>query len=218
MSRALEHNDFAMRATEIIKAANGKIKGRTRLQKLAYILEACGLGEGFNFYYYHFGPYSEDLASSIQVANLLGYIKEAEKSTSWGGFYSIYTCAIASVKARDEKYDLKTRIATIAKDADPVELELAATVLFLYLEGVEDPWLEIEKRKPEKATTSRLKKASDLYNKFRQIKTPKPLPEIPAKRVEQVTAMRKPRVRGTLTATKPPAASPTAPGPERRPR
>ena len=37
----------AHRAAEIVRDAGGHIVGRTRLQKIAYILEAAGLGGGF---------------------------------------------------------------------------------------------------------------------------------------------------------------------------
>src|SRR5690349_2175915 len=79
------------RVADIIRDAGGRIVGRTRLQKITYLLEVAGLGEGFSFEYRHYGPYSEDLASAARLAAILDYISEDEQPASWGGRYSIYT-------------------------------------------------------------------------------------------------------------------------------
>ena len=63
-------------------------------------------------------------------------------------------------------------------DADAVELELAATALFLAKEGFPDPWTETARRKPEKADAGRLAKAKQLYDRLRAIQTPHPLPAL----------------------------------------
>ncbi len=41
---------------EIVRDVGGRIVGRTRLQKIAYLLELAGFGVGFRFEYRHFGP------------------------------------------------------------------------------------------------------------------------------------------------------------------
>jgi uncharacterized protein YwgA len=80
----------AQRAAEIVRDAGGQIVGRTRLQKIAYILEVVGLGAGFPFRYKHYGPYSEQLADAAQTARILGMLNEQETHAAWGGVYSIY--------------------------------------------------------------------------------------------------------------------------------
>jgi hypothetical protein len=40
----------------IVRDAGGHIVGRTRLQKIAFMLEPAGLGGGFPFRYKHYGP------------------------------------------------------------------------------------------------------------------------------------------------------------------
>ena len=52
------------KVADIIRDAGGKVVGRTRLQKLGYLLELSGLGDGFSFEYRHYGPYSEELAAA----------------------------------------------------------------------------------------------------------------------------------------------------------
>ena len=55
-------------AAEIVRDAGGQIVGRTKLQKVAYLLEVVGLGDGFHFKYLHFGPFSDDLVDAIEMA------------------------------------------------------------------------------------------------------------------------------------------------------
>ena len=43
----------------IVRDAGGEITGRTRLQKIAYLLEAVGCGDGFHFFCKHHDPFSE---------------------------------------------------------------------------------------------------------------------------------------------------------------
>src|SRR5580693_3962979 len=82
--------DF-QKVADIVHDAGGEVVGRTRLQKIAYLLELAGLGEGFDFEYRHYGPYSDQLAAATRLAGAFGLIKEEERPTAWGGFYSVYT-------------------------------------------------------------------------------------------------------------------------------
>lgn len=163
------------RVSSIIEDAGGRVTGRTKLQKIAYILEAAGLGEGFSFSYYHYGPYSEELTSAARDAAVLDLISEREQATSWGGFYSIYETNGRSVRSGES---VRSTIAHIGASANSIELELAATALFLAKEGIADPWEETARRKPEKADAGRLAGAKELYKKIQSIEVPDPLPAI----------------------------------------
>jgi uncharacterized protein YwgA len=163
------------KAAGIVRDADGRIVGRTRLQKIAYLLSATGLEDGFRFSYRHFGPFSEELASAIRNADLLGLVSETEQQTGWGGTYSIYT---STLKPAQSGSNARHRLAVEAASADAVELELAATAVFLAKEGYVDPWGETARRKPDKAAEGRLDKAKALYRKLVAIETPQRLPEI----------------------------------------
>ena len=162
------------RAADLIKDAGGKVVGRTRLQKMAYFLEVAGLGDGFEFAYRHYGPYSEELSQAVRRASLFGLLSEEVHAASWGGSYSIY-----SSNGQSGRSSSKTRkeLMEAALNCDPVALELAATALFLRREGVESPWLETARRKPEKVEGDMLVKAQELYSKLRALQ-PKKLPEL----------------------------------------
>jgi hypothetical protein len=158
-----------------VRDAGSQVVGRTRLQKIAYLLSATGLEGGLPFTYKHYGPYSDELASAARDAALLGLIHETEQQAQWGGVYSTYFYPgpqDASVPAP------RRTLASEGAAADAVELELVATALFLARAGFDDPWSETARRKPEKAEQQRMERAKALYRKFSSIATPEPLPAI----------------------------------------
>jgi len=163
-------------AADIIRDAGGKVVGRTRLQKMAYLLEITGLGSGFSFEYRHYGPYSEELANGIASANFWDMVTEEEHTATWGGSYSIFKAAVPDGSNTNINAARK-EILDIGVDANPIALELAATAAFLAKEGDSNPWEETSRRKPEKAAKC-LEDAKALYAKLRSIKTPKPMPAI----------------------------------------
>lgn len=165
--------ESAVKAAAIVRDAGGRIVGRTRLQKVAYLLSVAGLETGLPFSYKHYGPYSEDLANGARDAHLLGLMRETEEQASWGGTYSIY-----AVEERPSSAIplARRRLAEVAAAADAIELELAATAVLLAKEGHQNPWLETERRKPQKAENDRISKARELYRRISAIDTPVPWP------------------------------------------
>lgn len=165
----------AQRAAEIVRDSGGHIVGRTRLQKIAYFLEVAGLGAGFPFRYKHFGPYSEQLADAAQTARIVGMLREEEMPATWGGLYSTYYSLLSQERPVPE---VRRRLAQELAKADAVELELAATALYLAFERFQDPWGETARRKPDKADAGRLHRARQLYQNLRVLPTPRALPTI----------------------------------------
>lgn len=159
----------------IVEDAGGRVVGRTRLQKVGYLLSAAGFKTGFNFVYKHYGPYSEELASASRFAGVIGLLDEAVTPTQWGGSFSTYVTKIRSSTTTDER---QLGLARAAAAADAIELELAATALFLSKEGFPEPWKETERRKPEKAANGRLARARELYARLRQLPMPDAFPAI----------------------------------------
>jgi uncharacterized protein YwgA len=161
------------RVAAIVSDAGGRIIGRTKLQKVAYLLHVTGLEPGFSFSYKHYGPYSEDLANAARVGSFLGELREFESPASWGGSYSTYTAELATTSPESRR-----QLAKLAAAADAVELELAATAVFLAREGYPDAWAETARRKPEKSENGRIEKAKELLRALSQISVPAPLPRI----------------------------------------
>jgi len=173
--------DKRMAAAQIVQDAGGELVGRTRLQKIAFLLSLCGFSDEFSFEYRHYGPYSEDLAQAMDIAAALGPVKEVERLADWGGHYSVYTL----LQPVDQDDVLRSAFVQKAKLIDAVELELAATAAYLFsYEGIGDtvtgnPWHETRRRKPTKAGNGRLERAAEAYDELRRLKTIRPLPELP---------------------------------------
>lgn len=165
----------AMKTAGIVRDAGGRIVGRTRLQKTAYLLIAAGLESDLNFFYKHYGPFSEELATAAREARLLGILQEAEQQAAWGGTYSTFT---VSWPDDSSVPPARCQLARLAAEADAIELELAATAVFLAKEGHADPWGETARRKPEKAGLGRIDKAKLLYRKLGSVDVPNELPRI----------------------------------------
>jgi hypothetical protein len=166
-------NANAAKVAGIVRDAGGRIVGRTRLQKVAYLLSVTGLEDGLPFVYKHYGPYSEDLATAARDAGLLGLLRETEQQASWGGTYSTY---FVGEQPSSSVPTARRCLAEEAAAADAIELELVATAVFLAKEGHNDPWIETSRRKPEKSENGRIEKARVLYRKLSAIKTPVPWP------------------------------------------
>ncbi len=163
------------KAAEIVRDAGGQVVGRTKLQKIGYLLELAGCGDGFYFEYRHYGPYSEDLARAISVANAFDLVEEEERKATWGGMYSIYT---ASEAVGERVEGPRAELAATAAQFGSIELELAATAAYLSaVEGCEDPWKETARRKPNKIGDGRLEGAKEAYRQLSAIRTPTPLPQ-----------------------------------------
>jgi hypothetical protein len=164
-------------ATRIIQDAGGNLVGRTRLQKVAYLMQLAGFGEEFDFEYRHYGPFSEDLARGMDIAVAFDQVKEAEQQAAWGGRYSVFSLKEPAVPA-DPK---RAAFVQKAKEVNAVELELAATAAFLFVvEKKVDPWAETSRRKPENAKDGRLERAKAAYEALRIMSTPRALPALPA--------------------------------------
>jgi uncharacterized protein len=167
----------ALKIAAIVQDAGGKVVGRTRLQKLAYLLTITGCEADLDFKYKHFGPFSEDVATAARDGNLLGLMNEEEKHAAWGGSYSIYTVPPGS-PVHSTNVLPRIELAKLAASADAVELELAATAVFLSYQGFQDAWGETARRKPEKSEAGRIDRAKALFLQMNDIAFPNPLPAI----------------------------------------
>jgi hypothetical protein len=175
--------DLHHRAAAIVRDAGGKLIGRTRLQKVTYLMQLAGFGEAFPFEYRHYGPFSEDLADAMEIASGLRLVQEEEKRADWGGWYSIYTLDPST--PLDQPLDpRRVSFVRTAAGIGSIELELAATAAFLYAEeGIGrdkpgDPWDETARRKPDKAGSGRLERAREAYRLLLATDTVRPLPAI----------------------------------------
>ena len=155
-------------AVNLIKLSRGKLVGRTRLQKEAYLLDRCGAAFGLPFTYHYYGPYSFELAYGWEDALAEGRIEIEEKLGGYGVSYSIFKlkepCSDPDNLGSLPAADARARLEKMAGVSDIV-LELAAATVYLKEEGYGERAIkELRIRKPLKATDKLIKKATDLLS------------------------------------------------------
>lgn len=143
----------------------GKLVGKTRLQKTFYLLDQLGMNSGAEFSYHYYGPYSADVAAAAEMATLF-YNFDATERVSAGRSVSYTTYASKEEKPAELGHLSAARaqsaLNAMAGVSDTV-LELAATMVFLKKNGFPTSFIdEVRARKPLKATDERLARAQEL--------------------------------------------------------
>ena len=62
-----------------------RIRGRTRLQKIVFLLEEQGIDFGYEFKPYLYGPYSETLKGNLSMLTELGLVNEESEEIEYDG-------------------------------------------------------------------------------------------------------------------------------------
>ena len=152
----------------LLYAADKKIIGRIRIQKIVYLLDQLGLNSGFEFSYHHYGPYSEELSQELLFNRVFDEsIVETFEKTSFGAEYSVYTPKIAQrdhpTHVGDLDYDVVKISVGKMKSTTSVVIELASTIHWLKEKEKNTDWeTELKKRKASKATSDNIRKAQKL--------------------------------------------------------
>ncbi len=150
-------------AIAIVALNSGELGGKTRLQKTAYLLEACGMNSGLEFEYHYYGPYSFALAQGWEVAQLAKRLDVEPAPGRHGVPYMIFRShgpkpeQIGALGRKDAE-----RILQALKAEPDAVVELGATLHFLQRAGFKDPERELKQRKPLTATPERLERARQL--------------------------------------------------------
>ena len=148
----------------LVRLSDGRIVGKTRLQKIAYLLEAKELGFDLSFDYHNFGPFSAELAFAADDAESLGYISTDEHLGCHSVPYTVFHSTDEAPKFEDGG-DLEARRVALGpmNRYSALVLELAATAVYLKRNGYpKSVWKEVKRRKRLKATRDRVAAAKDL--------------------------------------------------------
>jgi len=151
----------------LVMAAGGEVVGKIRLQKIVYLLDQLGLNSGFSYEYYHYGPYSEDLAEKVEDDVVFGQLEASQRRrVSDGVPYVAYSAAKSGDGDRLEAHMPMGRIRVALDEMQrnsATILELAATIHWLAaIEGVSDWKTELIRRKGAKTRDGRDRKAFEL--------------------------------------------------------
>src|SRR3546814_4767142 len=119
-------------AAALVLMNGGQITGKTRFQKMVYLLESQGLGFGVGFDYHNYGPFSADLAHAIDDAVSLGLLEPEERRGYHEVPYTVYRVTSTSPQFADTaRTQEMSRALAEMSDYSALELELAATAHFL---------------------------------------------------------------------------------------
>ena len=114
-----------------------EIRGRKRLQKLAFFAKAAGAPVETDFFLHDFGPYSPAIASATQFLTLLGDLKEQDVSMGrLNKFVKLYTLN-QSVSISPRLTDEVRETLLILDSYSTIELEIASTLEFFRSKGYE---------------------------------------------------------------------------------
>jgi uncharacterized protein YwgA len=158
--------------TAVVAAAGGQLTSRMRLQKSVYLLERLGLGSGFDYDYYHYGPYSRDLDNAAADAKAFELLDENyDYRLSDGARYSIFKLK-PGVQPKAQAYGSldegkASEIVHRFAKTNVTVLELAATIDWLWHEeNIADWRSEVKKRKAAKTEHGRLEQAVELLKEL----------------------------------------------------
>ncbi|MGX9429984.1 MULTISPECIES: HD domain-containing protein [Bradyrhizobium] len=153
------------------KLMTGSGAGRTRMQKTIYLLDALGLRSGASYYYYNFGPFSDEVTNGISDSKFSGILfEEIGYRVSDGSPFSIFkadkpTGNIHQVGALPA--DTVKGILQHFASCNSIVLELAATIHWLArVEKVSDWRGELVRRKGSKTQGGRMEKAAELLGEL----------------------------------------------------
>lgn len=154
----------------VLKAADGEVVGKIRMQKIFYLLEQLGLDAGLQFSYHHYGPYSEDLARSLDYAELVDAVREEPRNTSYGSTFIAYLLAKDHNPAPtigNIQWEKAKNLLSEMKKETSIVIELAATIHWLVKkEKVADWESELKRRKTTKAEPAFVSRAEALLEKL----------------------------------------------------
>lgn len=151
----------------LIALNDGKLVGRTRLQKFAYLLHRCGANFDVPFVYHHYGPYAPLLANACLSARAERRITIEERPGRHGVPYAIFRIdgdAPPLTEFGALPADAARRFLARMKRASDFALELAATIVFLRddkrygAQAVRETAI----RKPRKGTQENMREAFGL--------------------------------------------------------
>jgi uncharacterized protein YwgA len=156
----------------VISAAGGELTSRVRLQKCVYLLDRLGLCSGFDYDYYHYGPYSRDLDNAMADAEAFDLIEESfAHRMSDGARYSVFKLK-TNVKPESDAYgklglERAQQLAQKFATTNVTILELAATIDWVCKEEKIADWRrEVTKRKSSKVGHGRLDRAVELLREL----------------------------------------------------
>lgn len=158
----MARENYLWLAALIAAHPEGKVVGRTRLQKEVKLLQSLSFPTDYGYTIHFYGPYSESLYADIGLLETMGYVKEECLSHGGNPYYVIESCGEGPI---NDVSAFQHEIATMAA-ADAVVLELAATYDAFRDLGADhaEALIRLRRKKGAKCNEGREEKALKLLN------------------------------------------------------
>jgi hypothetical protein len=125
--------DRCQRILCLLRSLGGSIRGRKKLQKIVYLLQAAGVEFGQEYVFWHYGVFSKTLASDLSFLVQSGDVAETLQQEGEYEYFEVSLAASEITNGCDEleKTDLIRKLA----DKKPRCLELLSTIVYLHRKG-----------------------------------------------------------------------------------
>lgn len=112
------------------------VRGRKRLQKLAFLLKDSGARCDASFKLKNFGPYSSQVEQSAYLLTFLGDIEEKEEKVGYAEYLaSVFVLTDEGRSRADQLSEHFTSILTCLDKYSTLELEIASTIRYFERSG-----------------------------------------------------------------------------------
>lgn len=145
---------------------NREVRGKKRLQKLAFFATQTGTSASVRFSLRDFGPFSSEVAAATELLSWVGAISEKEAQlTRIKRFYKIYS--LPEAEAVDEELPGNAIVALKKLNKyTTIELEIASTIRYLMSKGylVDNAIRQTEELKPTKSAPKIIDRAMEALS------------------------------------------------------
>lgn len=143
----------------------GRVVGRKRMQKLAYLLQHSGAPLEATFNIHNYGPFSREIADAIEEASFAGAIKEECLPVGvYGTYQYVYELGVPKSES-DAEFSPNTKMLLLTLSGfATVALEVASTIAFFEEQGLSrnDAVAKTRQLKPGKSVSGILNNADKI--------------------------------------------------------
>ncbi|MCZ6496993.1 MAG: hypothetical protein O7D27_11225 [Alphaproteobacteria bacterium] len=141
-----------------------KIEGKKRLQKLVYLVQYSDLETNATYKISHFGPFSRDVAKTIDLMVAVGLINEREEPSGIYGTYKTVYSLPSNIRTLKKLPEKQFVVASEINRYTTIELEVASTIAFFMRSGnrFKTAVEKTKNMKPSKAIPPVIQKAEKI--------------------------------------------------------
>ncbi|MFR8711605.1 hypothetical protein B5G26_14950 [Anaerotignum lactatifermentans] len=159
----------------ILNMMNGEIHGRIQLQKLIYFCKTYGTTVDANYRLYIYGPYSQQVADSLQDGVMDDIFHESKGLISKGTEFDEYFTNLSEKNPLcPEQQEILTDVLNTFGNMPSEQLEILATTFFIYrqqksLFGTEEQEIIIDKVRRAKSSRFTEEQIISSYSKMKEL-------------------------------------------------